>query len=187
MSGGLLILRGYLYLLLELHACLFCLFNVSTWLLSSDTPEEGIGSHSRCLWATMWLLGTELRTSGRAVRALNRWAISPAPCACFIQFKHTQKSKKQRWWSTVFCLPFWKPQHPKRWNSSSGNGRSDQSCSVGPSSVSVHVLRWRVVLRSPCCEHCFHSEIQAFLKPAPHLAQKFGKGTLGLHSRLILC
>ena len=27
----------------------------------------------------MWLLGFELRTSGRAVSALNRWAISPAP------------------------------------------------------------------------------------------------------------
>jgi hypothetical protein len=27
----------------------------------------------------MWLLGIELRTSGRAVCALNCWAISPAP------------------------------------------------------------------------------------------------------------
>jgi hypothetical protein len=26
----------------------------------------------------MWLLGIELRTSGRGVGALNRWAISPA-------------------------------------------------------------------------------------------------------------
>jgi hypothetical protein len=31
------------------------------------------------LWATMWLLGFELWTFGRAVGALNRWAISPAP------------------------------------------------------------------------------------------------------------
>jgi hypothetical protein len=36
----------------------------------------------------MWLLGIELRTSGRAVSALNHWAISPAPniffpmCSC---------------------------------------------------------------------------------------------------------
>ena len=30
-------------------------------------------------WATMWLLGIELRTSGRAVSALSLWAISPAP------------------------------------------------------------------------------------------------------------
>ena len=29
--------------------------------------------------ATMWLLGFELRTSGRVVSALNCWAISPAP------------------------------------------------------------------------------------------------------------
>ena len=34
--------------------------------------------HYRWLWATMWLLGIELRTFGRAGNALNRWAISPA-------------------------------------------------------------------------------------------------------------
>jgi len=34
--------------------------------LSSDTPEEGMRSHYRGLWATIWLLETELRTSGRA-------------------------------------------------------------------------------------------------------------------------
>jgi hypothetical protein len=33
---------------------------VSTLLLSSDTPEDGIGFHYRWLWATMWFLGTEL-------------------------------------------------------------------------------------------------------------------------------
>jgi hypothetical protein len=50
-----------------------------TMLLFPDTPEEGIRSHYRWLWATMWLLGNELRTSRRAVSALNCWAISPAP------------------------------------------------------------------------------------------------------------
>jgi hypothetical protein len=44
---------------------------VCTLSLSSDTPEGGIRSHYRWLWATMWLLGIELRTSGRAVSALN--------------------------------------------------------------------------------------------------------------------
>jgi hypothetical protein len=43
------------------------LFYMSTLSLPSDTPEEGIRSHYRWLWATMWLLGTEFRTSGRAV------------------------------------------------------------------------------------------------------------------------
>ena len=38
---------------------------VSTLLLSSDTPDEGVGSHYRWLWATKWLLGIELRTLGR--------------------------------------------------------------------------------------------------------------------------
>jgi hypothetical protein len=45
--------------------------------LSSDTPEEDIRSHYGWLWATMWLWGFELRTSGRAASALNHWAISP--------------------------------------------------------------------------------------------------------------
>jgi hypothetical protein len=51
---------------------------VSTLLLFSDTPEEGIKSHYRWLWATMGLLGIELRTPRRAVSALKHWAISPA-------------------------------------------------------------------------------------------------------------
>jgi hypothetical protein len=46
--------------------------------LSSDTPEEGTESHYRWMRATMWLLGFELKTSGRAVSAVNHWAISPA-------------------------------------------------------------------------------------------------------------
>jgi hypothetical protein len=52
---------------------------VSTLSLSWDTPEEGIRSHYRWLWATMWLLGIEFRTSGRTVSTLNQWAISPGP------------------------------------------------------------------------------------------------------------
>ena len=36
---------------------------MSTLLLSSDTPEEGVRSHYRWLGATMWLLGIELRIS----------------------------------------------------------------------------------------------------------------------------
>jgi len=51
--------------------------------LSSHTPEEGIRSHYRRLWATTWLLEIELGTSGRAVIALNRWAISPAQKSTF--------------------------------------------------------------------------------------------------------
>jgi hypothetical protein len=50
-------------------------------------PEEGIGSHYRWLWATMWLLGIELRTSGRAVSAHNLWAISLAPIKDFCTWR----------------------------------------------------------------------------------------------------
>jgi hypothetical protein len=42
----------------------------STLLCSSDTPEEGMGSQYRWLWANMWLLGIELRNSGRAISAV---------------------------------------------------------------------------------------------------------------------
>jgi hypothetical protein len=70
---------------------------VSSLKLYSDTPEEGIRSHYRWLWATMWLLGNELRTSGRAVI---HWAISPA-----------------RKWLFV-------PQQPLTAYSSSGRGRA---------------------------------------------------------------
>ena len=41
--------------------------------------EVGTRSYYRWLWATVWLLGIELRTSGRTVNVLNHWAISPAP------------------------------------------------------------------------------------------------------------
>ena len=57
---------------------------MNTLPLSSDTPEEGIGSHYRRLWATMWLLGIDgLRTSGRVVSALNYRGISPAQNTIF--------------------------------------------------------------------------------------------------------
>ena len=51
-------------------------------------PEEGIRFHYRWLWATIWSLGVELRTSGRAASALNGWAISPALVfvKCFVDF-----------------------------------------------------------------------------------------------------
>jgi hypothetical protein len=57
---------------------------MSTLYLSLGTTEKGIRSHYRCLWATMWLLGIELRTSGRAVNVLNCWAITPAPIFNFM-------------------------------------------------------------------------------------------------------
>ena len=41
-------------------------------------PEGGTRSHYRWLWATMWLLGIELRTFRWAGSTLNHWAISPA-------------------------------------------------------------------------------------------------------------
>ena len=47
-------------------------------------------SHCRWLWATMWLLGIEPRSIGRAVSALNHWAISPARYFYFFVSKHKE-------------------------------------------------------------------------------------------------
>jgi hypothetical protein len=44
---------------------------ISTLLLSSDTPEEGIRPQITYLLAIMWLLGIELGTYRRTVSALN--------------------------------------------------------------------------------------------------------------------
>ena len=53
--------------------CLWCSACMYSCRLVKDTR-----SHYRWLWATMWLLRIELRTSGRADTALNFWVISPA-------------------------------------------------------------------------------------------------------------
>ena len=39
----------------------------------------------RQLWAAMWMLGIELRSLGKAVGALNYWAIFPAPIVYFLR------------------------------------------------------------------------------------------------------
>ena len=54
---------------------IICKYTVAVF---RHTPEKGIRAHYGWLWATMWLLRFELRTFGRAVSALNRWAIPPA-------------------------------------------------------------------------------------------------------------
>jgi hypothetical protein len=68
---------------------------VNILLLSLDTREEGIRFHYRCLWATMWLLGIELRTSGRPLSHLsshptppNRFCISDFSLALSIPFSY---------------------------------------------------------------------------------------------------
>ena len=67
--------------------CWFCfcfldVFILCIWVHCSclqTHQKRASDPHYRWLWATMWLLGIELRTSGRATGALNHWAISPAP------------------------------------------------------------------------------------------------------------
>ena len=60
------------------------LFNVYGYTVAVFRyTRKGIGSHYRWLWAAMWLLGIELRTSGRTLSALAWWAIFPAPLFFF--------------------------------------------------------------------------------------------------------
>jgi hypothetical protein len=67
----------YIYIYMYMYTHTHTHTHTHTLWLPSDTLGEGIRSHYRWFWATMWLLGIELRTSGRIVSALNQWAISP--------------------------------------------------------------------------------------------------------------
>ena len=59
----------YLYIYTHMHTYTVAVFRHTRW---------GHRIPLQMVWVTMWLLGVELRTSGRAVSALNHWAISPA-------------------------------------------------------------------------------------------------------------
>lgn len=49
-------------------------------------PEEGVKSHCRCLSATIWFLGVELKNSRRSASALNLWTTSIALPATFLLY-----------------------------------------------------------------------------------------------------
>jgi hypothetical protein len=90
--GSISIFHWWLYLFILKISCGFNLPGVkiffkkrfiyfmymSTLWLSSNTVEEDILSHYRWLRATTLWVGIEIRTSERAVSALNCWAISLA-------------------------------------------------------------------------------------------------------------
>jgi hypothetical protein len=68
----------FIYFFKDLFIYIFYVY-MSILSLSLDTQEKGIRSNYRWLWTTMWLLGIELMTFGRAVSALKRWAILSSP------------------------------------------------------------------------------------------------------------
>lgn len=55
--------------------CSVCMFGFK--------PEEGIGYY-RWLWTAMWLLGIEVRASGRTVSVPNNWVISSVPLSNYL-------------------------------------------------------------------------------------------------------
>jgi hypothetical protein len=73
------------YLLLFLDLFILCMRTLS---LSSDTPMEDIRFHYRWLWATtMWLLGIELKTSGRTASVLLTAEPSLQPLISYLIWK----------------------------------------------------------------------------------------------------
>ena len=59
----------------KMYVCMYVCIGI--FYMHACMTEVGIRSDP-CLWATMELLGIELRTSGVAASALSCWAISPA-------------------------------------------------------------------------------------------------------------
>jgi hypothetical protein len=70
--------------------------------------EEGIGSYYNRLWGTIWLLGIELRTSGRATTALIFWAISPASS----QHISLSQIPSPKWPNSKFLVAFYDALKP---------------------------------------------------------------------------
>jgi hypothetical protein len=57
----------------------YCVHVWCPWRPEKSIWSPGTRGFCRWVWAATGILGFELRTSGRAVSALNRWSISPAP------------------------------------------------------------------------------------------------------------
>ena len=65
-----------------------------------------LNPHYRWLWATMWLLRIKLRTSGRAVSALNRWAISLALFLLLIPRPMTPQNRRRNESVGIYTFKF---------------------------------------------------------------------------------
>ena len=83
----LLLLNIYLFI----YLFIICKYTVAVFRHSRKGHQISIWM----VWATMWLLGFELRTFGRAVSALNHWDISPAFLIFLRDMNTTAKTKKK--------------------------------------------------------------------------------------------
>jgi hypothetical protein len=102
-------------------------------------------------WATMWLLGIELRTSGRAAGALNHWAISPAPEWYYFYkiepWRFLFKIPRDTWVSQLPSPPMettpgWSPA-PTLWLTFSPSLRSQLSLYRGcPCCLCLRAMTW---------------------------------------------
>jgi hypothetical protein len=60
----------FVYNFLKIYSFILCIW-VHCGCLQTHLKRSSTGFHYRWLWATMWLLGIELRTCGKVVSALN--------------------------------------------------------------------------------------------------------------------
>ena len=83
----------------------------------SDTLKRQSNLIYRWLWATMWLLGFELRTSRKAISVLNYWAISPPRYIVFlcdvfylsVENRNNSQHYSTKWNHNIF--PLWSDLH----------------------------------------------------------------------------
>ena len=83
----------------KIHFFILCMWVHSCCL---QTHQKRISHPIRWLWATMWLLGFELRTTGRTVSALRCWAICPALSNTF-----SYNGSSHEEWQDLFESQIW--------------------------------------------------------------------------------
>jgi hypothetical protein len=153
----------------------------TTCMQCLQKPEEGTRSplnwSFRWLWAVRWMLGIELRSSGRAASTLTCWAISPALNYCFQMIVKYGNHCLSQWrtqgiawgsWFREFCKLF-----EAHWFSDPGNtatpvflGRQRGSCCtrvliVTTSSNNIHNNIYNDPLKRTLytLKHCAHNEL----------------------------
>jgi hypothetical protein len=124
---------------------------MSTLLQSSDTPEKGTGFYYRWLWATMWLLRIELRTSERAVLLTTEATlqlslqthththththkVTPAQLTVAV-FRHPRRGHQISFQIFVSIAP---QSPPPQWHNSSNRATPPNSVTSKP----FHYIRW---------------------------------------------
>jgi hypothetical protein len=95
-------LKAHLCIFFKIYLFIICKYTVAVFRYSWRGSQLSLW-----LWVTMWLLGFELRTLGRAVGALYHWAISPAHSCVLAPHEAATVVRELAWswWPWIlFCL-----------------------------------------------------------------------------------